>query len=70
MSPLAVATTLEKFAVDHNVPVLPVDFTLLLEMKIPFRLPVALMLKSAVVELLIDRLDAASSSHVTRFDSV
>jgi len=70
VSPLAVATTDENAAVDHNVPVFPVLLTLLLVTKIPFRLPEALTLKSAVVELLIERLAAASSCHSTRLDSV
>jgi hypothetical protein len=67
---LAVATTLENAAVLHRVPVVPVLFTLFEDTKMPLRLPVALIEKSAVVLFVFDREEAASSAHVTRFDSV
>ena len=69
VSPLAVATTDEKLAVDQSVPVLPVVLTLFEDTKMPLRLPVALMEKSAVVVLAMARPVDASLAHVTRFDS-
>jgi hypothetical protein len=70
VSPLLVATTDENAAVLQRVPVLPVLLVEFELMKIPFRLPVALMLKSHVAAFVIARPLAAPSVHATRVPSV